>query len=147
MTNLNKRMVPDQNIRPAIAWLPGRTITCIPLRQRACLVWYSCLPTYQTGSTGNVCLFVFGFYIPPTTRVIWGRDLALKSHPKEWWCWGTEMSHDPWFITNVIYPPHYGHSSNGNECNTLLTGDQKSQSKQTIGSHRVTIWINVPRLM
>ena len=27
---------------------------------------------------------VLGFYVPPTAKVIWRRDLGLKSHPKDW---------------------------------------------------------------
>ena len=26
---------------------------------------------------------VLGFYVPPTAKVIWRRDLGLKSHPKD----------------------------------------------------------------
>ena len=29
-------------------------------------------------------VLVLGFYVPPTAKVIWGRDLGLKSHPKDW---------------------------------------------------------------
>ena len=32
-----------------------------------------------------VCfVVVLGFYVPPTAKVIWRRDLGLKSHPKDW---------------------------------------------------------------
>ena len=27
---------------------------------------------------------MLGFYVPPTAKVIWRRDLGLKSHPKDW---------------------------------------------------------------
>ena len=30
------------------------------------------------------CLFVFEFYVPPTSKVIQRRDLCLKTHPKVW---------------------------------------------------------------
>ena len=26
---------------------------------------------------------MLGFYVPPTAKVIWRRDLGLKSHPKD----------------------------------------------------------------
>ena len=40
-------------------------------------------------SAGNdllkvVVVVVLGFYVPPTAKVIWRRDLGLKSHPKDW---------------------------------------------------------------
>ena len=31
-----------------------------------------------------VVFVALGFYVPPTTKVIWRRDLGLKSHPKDW---------------------------------------------------------------
>ena len=31
-----------------------------------------------------VVVVVLGFYVPPTAKVIWRRDLGLKSHPKDW---------------------------------------------------------------
>ena len=30
-----------------------------------------------------VVVVVLGFYVPPTAKVIWRRDLGLKSHPKD----------------------------------------------------------------
>ena len=35
------------------------------------------------------------FYVPPTAKVIWRRDLDLKSHPKDWS--SPDRTHDPWF--------------------------------------------------
>ena len=31
-----------------------------------------------------VVVVVLGFYVPPTAKVIWRRDLGLKSHPNDW---------------------------------------------------------------
>ena len=36
---------------------------------------------------GGHCLevvVVLGFYVPPAAKVIWRRDLGLKSQPKDW---------------------------------------------------------------
>ena len=39
---------------------------------------------YRTKQTRSVVVVVLGFYVPPTAKVIWRRDLGLKSHPKDW---------------------------------------------------------------
>ena len=41
----------------------------------------------------NCC--VLGFYVLPTTKVIWRRGLDLKSHPKDWRSPGSNLP--PWF--------------------------------------------------
>ena len=38
----------------------------------------------QKGSFNRmIIVIVLGFYVPPTAKVIWRRDLGLKSHPKD----------------------------------------------------------------
>ena len=33
---------------------------------------------------GDFIVVLLVFYVPPTAKVIWRRDLGLKSHPKDW---------------------------------------------------------------
>lgn len=39
----------------------------------------------------HVCLFVFQFYVPPTNKFIWRRSVDLKSHPKDWRSWESNL--------------------------------------------------------
>ena len=46
-----------------------------------------------------VIVVVLGFYVSPTSKVIRRRDLALKSHPKDWGA--RDRTHDPWIRRQV----------------------------------------------
>ena len=52
---------------------------------------------------------VLGFYVPPTAKVIWRRDLGLKSHPKDWFCYGVVSERRCHGMVSVSKNRHLSH--------------------------------------
>ena len=48
-----------------------------------CIIIMVCACVVHSANYKQIVV-VLGFYVPPTAKVIWRRDLGLKSHPKDW---------------------------------------------------------------
>ena len=75
---------------------------------------------------------VLGFYVPPTAKVIWRRDLGLKSHPKDWRSPGSNSGPLVYKAGSLTARPRRLQRTNGPVNAHLISWPSKAQNIQNM---------------